>query len=86
MEKIVKQWPSEIKFSFGENKPDLHEASCLALDCKKIKEQLAWKSCWNTDKAVESTVSWFSSFLKGEPVRELCIKQIEDFLGNTNDK
>ncbi|MBO0932745.1 CDP-glucose 4,6-dehydratase [Fibrella aquatilis] len=36
-----------------------HEAHLLSLDCTKAHEKLGWKPVWNTQTAIQHTVTWY---------------------------
>ena len=39
-----------------------HEAHLLSLDCTKAHQLLEWHPVWNTEDAIERTVSWYRMF------------------------
>ena len=63
------------------NPNEVHEAQLLALDVTKAKFRLNWASRWNIDKTIEKTVEWYKKY-NNEDVYELCVKQIEEFIGS----
>lgn len=79
VEKITQLWSSEVKCEMPEADARPHEASFLALDNSKLKEKLLWRPRWNTDRAVEETVSWFREYLDGKNAREITLGQIDRF-------
>lgn len=75
---ICEQWGPKAKYSLARNKGP-HEASFLKLDCSKARSRLGWRPNWNFEKALSATVSWYKSCsLKGD-VKEMCLKQIDEF-------
>ncbi len=57
-----------------------HEASCLRLDNRKIKEVLNWKSVWGVEEAVKRTAIWSKRYIAGEDVRAITEEDIEAYL------
>ena len=57
-----------------------HEATYLRLDISKTKSRLGWKPRWSLKESLENIVDWHKRRLDGEPARELCLSQIEDFI------
>lgn len=76
---FVKHWGEDLKWI---NRYDggPHEAKFLKLDCSKLKATFNWKPHWNLDTAVEKTVEWSKSWTRGEDVRKVMDRQIEEFL------
>lgn len=56
-----------------------HEAHHLKLDCSKAKSKLGWHPRWNLEKAIHSIVEWTRSYQDKRDVKELCLKQIEEY-------
>jgi CDP-glucose 4,6-dehydratase len=56
-----------------------HEAGMLRLDITKAREQLGWRPTWDTERALERTVEWYRSQVKGGDARALTLAQIKDF-------
>ena len=63
------------------NLDDLHEATLLYLDITKAKHELGWKPRMGIEKTIQMTVDWYKKY-KTEPVYDLCIKQIRDYVTN----
>ncbi|MCL1904428.1 MAG: CDP-glucose 4,6-dehydratase [Oscillospiraceae bacterium] len=62
-------------------KKEPHEASCLKLDCSKIKTRLGWSPLYDIDRALTKTVDWTKAFCENErDVDEVCIKQIREYI------
>ena len=76
---FVKHWGEGLKWV---NKYDggPHEANFLKLDCSKLKTTFGWKPHWNLDTAIEKVVEWSKAWVKGDDVRFVMNKQIEEFL------
>ena len=55
------------------------EASYLALDSSRAREQLGWVVPWQSRRSIEESVLWYRAHEAGEDARELCGAQIEVF-------
>ncbi len=60
----------------------LHEAKFLVLNPDKAKKKLGWHSKWNLDKSLDKISQWTNSYLSGEKPLDICIKQINEYMGN----
>lgn len=60
-----------------------HEAHHLKLDCSKARARLGWQPRWTLQEALQRIVTWHRSYLQGDNVRNLSLRQIEDFEGQT---
>ena len=56
-----------------------HEAGYLKLICAKARAELDWQPRWNLDSALEKIVEWTRAYQKGKDVREVCLKQIDEY-------
>jgi CDP-glucose 4,6-dehydratase len=56
-----------------------HEAANLSLDTAKAMRRLNWRPRWPLDHALGQIVEWHKAWLAGQPARDLCLRQIEDF-------
>lgn len=59
-----------------------HEAHDLQLDSSRARRMLGWQPRWTVEKALEKTVEWQRCWLNKGDVRELCLKQIHDFINH----
>lgn len=57
-----------------------HEAHYLKLDCSKAKAMLGWCPRWNLEKTIDSIVEWTLEYRNGRDIREMSLKQLEDYL------
>ncbi|WP_202107726.1 CDP-glucose 4,6-dehydratase [Succinivibrio dextrinosolvens] len=57
-----------------------HEANFLKLDCSKLKTAFDWSPRWNLETAVIKVVDWTKSWTSNENVRQVMVRQIEEFL------
>jgi len=56
-----------------------HEANYLKLDCSKAKHRLKWYPKWNLEKAIEKVVEWVRAYKRGDNIKEICLKQIDEY-------
>ena len=71
-----------IKYKLQKNYKKYKETKVLKLDNTKAKRLLKWKPKWKIKVTVDKIVEWNSFKKKKKPVREICEKQIEDYLKN----
>ncbi|MBF0442123.1 MAG: CDP-glucose 4,6-dehydratase [Oligoflexales bacterium] len=57
-----------------------HEAQLLKLDWSKARSELGWDPCWNLENTLKKIVEWTIDYKNGRPVREICLRQIDEFL------
>lgn len=58
----------------------LHEAKLLMLDISKAKFKLGWEPRLSIEETIDLTTDWYKEYRKTN-VHELCLKQIENYLG-----
>ncbi len=56
-----------------------HEASCLKLDCARLKKTFGWKPTWNIDMAVAKTVEWSKCWREHGEIEKCMDAQIRQF-------
>jgi CDP-glucose 4,6-dehydratase len=76
---ICDLWGAGASFEVDTN-PQPHEANYLKLDCSKAKAELNWVPKSDILSTLKSIVDWNKGWLSGENARELCHKQIDNFL------
>jgi CDP-glucose 4,6-dehydratase len=54
-----------------------HEARHLRLDSGKARVLLGWLPRWPLTQALDRTVAWHQAWRRGEPMRDVCLAQIE---------
>lgn len=54
-----------------------HEASCLRLDCAKLKSVLGWRPKWDLSIAMDRTIEWSKAYARGEDVEAIMEQQIK---------
>lgn len=78
-DQILKNFPRSNWIKDNGNHP--HEASLLQLDISKSKNNLGWQPKWNIDQAIEKILEWHLLFNeKTMPVKNLCLRQIDDYV------
>lgn len=63
-----------------DTKEHSHEEATLNLDSSKANEYLAWKPRLSIDMALSWVVEWNKDYKGSESVRELCHRQIKDYM------
>ena len=61
-----------------------HEASFLKLDISKSRQRLRWQPVWDLHTALLSIVEWYKSWLAGDNMRAVCLKQIREYNQTVN--
>lgn len=56
-----------------------HEASCLKLDCARLKKTFGWRPTWNIDMAVAKTVEWSKCWREHGEIEKCMDAQIQQF-------
>lgn len=71
--------------NFSENSTShQHEAQLLQLNCDKANQILNWYPQWNIDTTLKITADWYISNMKGENIKEMTKKQINQYLEQAN--
>ncbi len=78
-DKIVNCWPSEANWKIDERHYP-HEANYLKLDCSKAMSRLNWLPKWDLDETITKVVDWYSAFNNKKDVKEVCLKQIKEYM------
>lgn len=78
VEKLVHDWGAGASWQLdcGDHP---HEANYLKLDISKAKSRLNWRPRWSLAKALGEITSWHQSWLAGENMQQVCLRQIEQF-------
>jgi len=78
VEHMVSLWGENASWSLdGSVHP--HEAAFLKLDISKAKSRLGWQPRWPLPQALEKIVTWQRARSQGLSVRDLCVRQINEF-------
>lgn len=77
-DRLTELWPGDLRWEadLGEHP---HEATFLALDSTKARDQLRWAPTWTLDEAVVAIVEWYWALHSDEDVRAVTLGQIERF-------
>ena len=78
VERLCAEWGRSASYSIGETEQP-HEAHYLKLDCSKARAGLDWHPRWDLGKAVDSIIEWTRAYEQGRDVKEVCLKQIEEY-------
>lgn len=78
VEELVRDWGrgASWRLDCGDHP---HEANYLKLDISKAKAKLGWEPRWSLAKALGEITDWHQSWLAGENVQQLCLRQIGQF-------
>lgn len=74
---IAKSIWKEIHIESEESDNEPHEANLLKLDNTKAISRLGWAPKWNTEKAIEQTISWYKDYYLNNNI--LTYSQINDY-------
>ena len=75
--KVIKNYGSGC-WKDTSNKKTLHEATLLALDITKAKQQLGWVPVLNLNQTIQFTVDWYKNY-RSVDVKGYCEQQILDY-------
>lgn len=56
--------------------PEWQEAGLLRLDSARARSELGWAPRWSLQEALEHTVAWHRSWLRGDDMQAVCREQI----------
>lgn len=73
---------TEEKWCVDEKNSHPYEAILLKLNSSKARKNLAWKSQWGIEKALNKTLEWYHACEKKENMREKTLDQITEFVLN----
>jgi 2-hydroxy-3-keto-5-methylthiopentenyl-1-phosphate phosphatase len=57
-----------------------HEARFLKLDCSKARTRLDWRPRWKLETALEKTVEWLKEYQNKGNIKQVCLKQIDEYI------
>jgi len=75
VEKLNQCWGEGVSWEL-DAAPTVHEANVLTLDSTKARTSLGWKPRWTLDRALSEIVSWYKAYQRGEPLRDVVLRQI----------
>ena len=76
---IVNSWGNNARWISTQTSEKPHEANHLKLDISKAKSRLNWHPKWSLKMALEKTIEWHQSWLKGTDAKTLCLQQMKEF-------
>jgi CDP-glucose 4,6-dehydratase len=76
--KICAKWGENVSYRIDRGERP-HEAHYLKLDSSKAKAELGWHLRWGLEKAVESIIEWTRAYKEKKDMREICLRQIEEY-------
>ncbi len=82
VEKLCKGWDQSAAFEVNPGGHP-HEAHFLKLDSSKAMTELHWKPVWNAEAALEKIIEWNTSYRKEEDVRDICLRQFEEYFNQS---
>jgi len=85
VEYVVKKWGGGVEIE-KEQSVGPHEAHYLKLDWSKARERLQWRPRWRLADALEKTIEWTRAYERGEDVRAVCERQIEEYMAGGGEK
>ncbi len=85
VKKICALWRGNASYEIDQGKHP-HEASYLKLDCAKARSRLDWQPVWNLDSALHRVVEWTMAYQKSQDVRDVCLKQINEYMQAESSK
>ena len=75
VEKLNDKWGEGVSWKL-DLAPAPHEAGVLTLDSTKVHVNLGWKPRWTLDEALSAIVVWYKAYQRGEPLRDVVLRQI----------
>jgi CDP-glucose 4,6-dehydratase len=79
VEQLAEQWGNTAGWVVDEGDYP-HEANYLKLDCSKANLRLNWHPQWDLKYALLKTVEWHKAENMDKEYRELCLRQINEFM------
>jgi CDP-glucose 4,6-dehydratase len=80
VEELLAHWPGRWEDHSDPSAP--HEAGRLDLTTDRAFHQLGWAPRWDFPATVAETIQWYRRHHEGEPAREICLEQIERYVGS----
>lgn len=79
VEIVKKSWDS-VEYIIAEDKPDLHEANLLKLDCSKARIKLGWANMWSTAVSIDRTTQWYKAYYTQKKL--FSMQDLQDFVAD----
>lgn len=83
--RICNKWGGRATYEIDRGEHP-HEACHLKLDWSKARAALGWEPRWRLDRAIDSIVDWARASQRGEEMREVCFRQIEEYSGSARSE
>jgi len=83
-QRMCQQWGHGARYEI-DNGEHPHEAHYLKLDCSKARSELEWHPRWDLEKALDSIIQWTQQYCAGDDMQRVCLEQIADYTGKSND-
>lgn len=78
VERLCDDWGSGASWSLQPGDHP-HEANFLKLDISKARQRLHWTPRWSLQTALMMITDWHKSWLAGDDMRAVCLKQISQY-------
>jgi CDP-glucose 4,6-dehydratase len=79
--KFCEGWNNAAGYSITK-KLHHHESHDLRLDCSKAVTALGWMPKWDVETALHKVIQWTKRYQRGDDVKHICYKQIEEYTGS----
>ncbi len=80
-QRLCEKWGEDASYEIDSCQQP-HETNCLKLDCSKAMGKLGWRPRWSLEKTVDSIIDWTKAYQAKEDVKEVCLKQIQEYENN----
>jgi CDP-glucose 4,6-dehydratase len=81
LEQMVEQWGGSASWELDKNN-NPHEAGYLKLDCSKAAMRLGWYPKTRLEQTLNGIIEWHKAFLVGANMRDICLREIENYQSN----
>jgi len=78
VEHLCKEWGADATWILQPGAHP-HEANLLKLDISKARKRLHWAPRWSLETALKNIIDWHQSWLSGQDMRAVSLKQISYF-------
>ncbi len=80
VKRMCAKWGNNVAYKVDKGKHP-HEANYLKLNCLKAKTEMNWVPKWNLANAIDKTIEWTLAYTKKEDLHKMCLKQINEYMG-----
>jgi CDP-glucose 4,6-dehydratase len=81
-DRLTELWPEDLRWALDPG-PHPREAGYLALDSAKAHDRLGWSPVWGLEEALESIVGWYLALRDGADMRDVTVRQAEEFFARS---